>query len=223
MQNLAGSTKCLQQPVAFSTLAPDLLTSQSPHCKRNRSQTPGHMVREDSRRPSALSVGSASKAATHGPDSWPSADRPVVRRAEWKERGIRDVPGPCCLAGLTPSSWLCVQCQCLLSSWGSHRLLQVLFTICRNGQREYFLQAGKVFAFTCWILWRIEYCICLQPCAAAAVTGEARARDDVPGRCVSDFWAWCFWLQEHMVCVIRALATSVLLGSSVVITGATVL
>ena len=79
-------------------------------------------------------------------------------------------------------------------------------TICRNGQREYFLQAGKVFAFTCWILWRIEYCICLQPCAAAAVTGEARARDDVPGRCVSDFWAWCFWLQEHRVCIVWALA-----------------
>lgn len=206
MQNLAGSTKCLQQPVAFSTLAPDLLTSQSPHCKRNRSQTPGHMVREDSRRPSALSVGSASKAATRGPDSWPSADRPVVRRAEWKERGIRDVSGPCCSAALPPSSWLCIQCQCLLSSWGSHRLLQVLFTICRNGQREYFLQAGKVFAFTCWILWRIEYCICLQPCAAAAVTGEARVTDDVPGRCVSDFWAWCFWLQEHRVCIVWALA-----------------
>ena len=52
---------------------------------------------------------------------------------------------------------------------------------------------------------------------------EACARDDVPGRCVSDFWACCFWLQEHRVWVVQALAASVLLGSSVVITGSTVL
>ena len=94
MQNLAGSTKCLQQPVALSTLALDLLTSRSLHCKRNRSQTPGHMVQEDSHRPSALSLGSASKAATRGPDSCSSAHRPVMRRAEQKEGGLWDVSGP---------------------------------------------------------------------------------------------------------------------------------
>lgn len=54
------------------------------------------------------------------------------------------------LGSPAPSSWFCI--QCLLSSWGSYRLLQVLFTVCRNGQREYFLRAGKVFPATCWTL-----------------------------------------------------------------------
>lgn len=39
------------------------------------------------------------------------------------------------------------------------------------------------------------------------------------GRSVSDFRAWCFWLQEHRMWVVRGLAACVLLGSSVMITG----
>lgn len=54
------------------------------------------------------------------------------------------------LGSPAPSSGSCI--QCLLSSWGSYRLFQVLFTVCRNSQREYFPWAGKVFPATCWTL-----------------------------------------------------------------------
>lgn len=113
------------------------------------------------------------------------------------EPGLGEVSRPCCSAALPlPLLALYVLPAVILGE------LQTpsgpLHRICRNSQREYFLRGRE--GVSCHLLDPVEDGALHLPsgCAAGGCAGSVH-QGPCPGRCVSDFWAWGFWLQEHRV------------------------